>query len=84
MVLLLGHQPWRWRNSKPCFRAFQTKYNGKIEYIQTTSATKFDDLATAVMSGDAPDFFSACDLDVFPRGAIQQMFAPFDDYIDLD
>jgi ABC-type glycerol-3-phosphate transport system substrate-binding protein len=52
---------------------FQTKYNGKIIYRQTTWETKFDDLANAILSGDSPDFIGADDMDVFPKGAIKSM-----------
>lgn len=45
---------------------FQTKYNGKINYIQTTWQTKFDDLASLIMSNNSPDFIGADDMDVFP------------------
>jgi ABC-type glycerol-3-phosphate transport system substrate-binding protein len=63
---------------------FQTKYNGKIIYRQTTWETKFDDLASAIMSGNSPDFIGADDMDVFPKGAIKGMIEPMDDYVDFD
>ncbi|EXM37462.1 extracellular solute-binding protein [Ruminococcus albus] len=63
---------------------FQTKYNGKIIYRQTTWETKFDDLANAILSGDSPDFIGADDMDVFPKGAIKSMIEPMDDYVDFD
>ncbi len=63
---------------------FQTKYNGKIVYQQTTWDTKFDDLAAKLMANDAPDFVGADDMDMFPRGAIKGMIEPIDDYIDFD
>ena len=62
---------------------FQTKYNGKINYIQTTWDTKFDDLAKLIMAGNSPDFIGADDMDVFPKGAIKNMIEPMDDYIDF-
>ena len=52
---------------------FKTKYNGKINWVQTTWETKFDDLAALVMSNDSPDFIGADDMDVFPKGAIKSM-----------
>ena len=58
---------------------FQTKYNGKINYIQTTWDTKFDDLAKLIMAGNSPDFIGADDMDVFPKGAIKSMIEPIDD-----
>lgn len=63
---------------------FQTKYNGKITYQQTTWDTKFDDLAAKLMANDAPDFVGADDMDMFPRGAIKGMIEPIDDYIDFE
>ncbi|MBQ8377717.1 MAG: extracellular solute-binding protein [Oscillospiraceae bacterium] len=63
---------------------FQTKYNGKINYIQTTWEKKFDDLAALVLSNNAPDFIGADDMDIFPKCAIKDMIIPIDDYFDLD
>lgn len=63
---------------------FQTKYNGKINYVQTTWASKFDDLASLLLSNEAPDFIGADDMDVFPRGALRDMIQPIDDYIDFE
>lgn len=61
---------------------FQTKYDGKVEYVQTTWEKKFDDLAALVMTNNSPDFTGADDMDIFPKGAIKQMIEPIDDYID--
>lgn len=63
---------------------FQTKYNGKVEYVQTTWEKKFDDLGALVMSNNSPDFTGADDMDLFPKGAIKQMIEPIDDYINYD
>lgn len=63
---------------------FETKYNGKIEYIETTYDTRYNDLATMVLSGDSPDLFPAADLDTFPGKVVASMFQPFDDYLDFD
>lgn len=63
---------------------FQTKYGGKIEYIQCTWEERYNKLAAMVMSGDSPDMFSAGDLDVYPKGAINKMFDPLDGYVDFD
>ncbi len=46
--------------------SFQTKYGGKIEYVQTTWDNRYTDLAKAVMANDSPDFFPADDMDAFP------------------
>ena len=67
----------------PALDLFQTTYGGKIEYVQTTWDTCYDDLAALIVSGDQPDFISACDLDLFPRAAIKNQIAPIDDYVDL-
>ena len=61
---------------------FEEKYNGTIEYVQTTWATKYTDLANYVISQNSPDFFPADDMDAFPKGAIKNMFQPVDPYID--
>jgi len=63
---------------------FRDKYKGEFKYISSTWETRYTDLATAVVSNDAPDFFSAMDMDGFPKGAIKAMFQPIDDYIKLD
>ena len=62
---------------------FESKYNGKIEWVQTTWDTKFDDLAAKLLANESPDFCGADDMDMFPRGAIKGMIEPIDDYIDL-
>lgn len=70
----------------PAIELFESKYGGKIEWVQTTWDTRFDDIATKVMGGNSPDFFPSSDSDVFPIGAIKGMFAPIDgiDHLDLD
>ncbi|MGN1422366.1 MAG: hypothetical protein ACI4XA_03235 [Oscillospiraceae bacterium] len=39
---------------------------------------KFDKLGAMISAGDSPDFYSAADLDMFPKGAIYNMFEPMD------
>lgn len=68
----------------PGLELFEQKYGGKIQWVQTTWDTRYDDLATAVMGKNSPDFFPASDMDTFPKGAIKGMFDPIDDVIDLD
>lgn len=68
----------------PGLQLFKDKYDGNIEYIQTTWENRYTDLAKAVMANDSPDFFPASDMDGFPKGAIKAMFEPIDDYIDFD
>lgn len=68
----------------PGLKLFQDKYDGKIEFIQTTWENRYTDLAKSVMANESPDFFPASDMDGFPKGAIKAMFEPIDDYIDFD
>lgn len=67
----------------PAVYLFKEKYGAKIEWVQTVWDNRYTDLATKVMSNDAPDFFPANDMDAFPIGAINGMFQPIDDYVDL-
>lgn len=68
----------------PDIQMFRDTYDGTFEYVQTTWDDRYTDLAKYVMSGDSPDFFSAMDMDGFPKGAIKGMFEPIDPYIDLN
>lgn len=68
----------------PAIELFEQKYGGKIEWVQTTWDTRFDDIATKVMSNNSPDFFPSSDMDTFPIGAIKGMFAPIDDIPNVD
>ena len=68
----------------PDIQMFWDKYDGTFEYVQTTWENRYQDLAKLVMANDSPDFFSAMDMDGFPKGAIKAMFEPIDDYIDLN
>ena len=54
------------KSESPAISLFQTKYGGKIEYVQTTWDNRYTDLAKAVMANDSPDFFPADDMDAFP------------------
>ena len=63
---------------------FKSKYNGTIEYIQTTWEKKFDDLAAKILANESPDFCGADDMDLFPKGALKEMIEPIDDYIDFN
>ncbi|MGN1101119.1 MAG: extracellular solute-binding protein [Huintestinicola sp.] len=62
---------------------FKSKYGGSIEYIPTTWNTRYSDLSTHVLGGDGVDFFP-CDTAALPKGVINGMFQPVDDYIDMD
>ena len=59
-------------------------YGGKINYIRTTSTTKFDKLAELVLSGDYPDMFWFEQKMAFPCNVVQGMFQPVDDIVDFD
>lgn len=67
----------------PALEMFQTQFGGRIEYINTPWDNRFEKLATLVQSDDSPDMFSAGDMDVFPKGAINKMFEPLDKYVDF-
>lgn len=68
----------------PGLELFETKYDGKIEWINVDYQERYTKLASLVMSNESPDFFPADDMDTFPKGAIKAMFQPIDDYVDLD
>jgi hypothetical protein len=70
----------------PAINLFETKYGGKVEWVQTTWDTRFDDIATLVMANNSPDFFPSSDMDTFPIGAVKGMFDTIDglEYLDLD
>lgn len=72
------------KRKAPGLELFETKFGGKIQWVQTTWNTRYDDLASQVMSKNSPDFFPASDMDTFPKGAIKGMFDPIDDVIALD
>lgn len=64
---------------------FEDHCGGKIEYIQTTYATKFDDLATAIIGDNAskPDIFPYHWL-AFPYQVSKEMYQPITDLVDFD
>lgn len=63
---------------------FQERYGGKIEFHKVAWENRYEKLAEAINSGEGIDFFSACDKDAFPKGAVRSMFVPIDDYINFD
>ena len=63
---------------------FQTKYGGRIEFVQTTFNERFTKLAALISADEAPDMFSAGDMDVFPKGVIARQFDSLDKYIDFN
>ncbi|MCD7800453.1 MAG: extracellular solute-binding protein [Ruminococcus sp.] len=62
---------------------FEDTYGGKIKWVQTTSATKFDDLANMIISGDQVDMFPY-EWDCLPNGVYKNQYEALDDYINLD
>jgi len=63
---------------------FRDKYQGVIEDINVGWPDRYQELGKLVASGQSPDFFSAMDMDGFPKGAVLEMFQPIDDYIDVN
>ena len=62
---------------------FEDVYGAKIQYIATTDATKFDDLANRINSGDPVDMFPY-EWDAVPNGVTKGMYDPLDEYVDLE
>ncbi len=62
---------------------FEDVYGGKIEWIPTTHATKFDDLSKAVLGGEQVDMFPYTD-NALPYGVFTDLFQPLDDYVDFN
>lgn len=62
---------------------FRTKYEGEIEWVETTWENRYNDLSTQVLGGTGIDFF-AIEEDCLPKGVISGMFQPVDDYIDMN
>lgn len=61
---------------------FEDTYGAKVEYIATTSSTKFTDLANLIMSGDSPDIF-LYEWMAFPYGVSKGQYQPIDDLVDF-
>ncbi|MDR0974900.1 MAG: extracellular solute-binding protein [Ruminococcus sp.] len=62
---------------------FEVKYGGSVKWYQTTWETRFDDLSRYVLGGEGIDFVPGDDEENFPKGVVNGMFEPVDDYIDL-
>lgn len=62
---------------------FESK-GGKIKYSQTSSMTKYDQLASRLMSADPPDMFWYEARMTFPANCIKDMFQPIDSIVDFD
>ena len=63
---------------------FQDYYGGEIQYYQCVYEQRYDQLTNYINAGEGIDFFYAGNFDAFPKGAIREMFVPYDQYIDLD
>lgn len=63
---------------------FQERYGGEVEWYQCSFEQRYDQLANYINSDEGIDFFYAGNMDAFPKGAIKEMFVPYDQYIDLD
>ena len=63
---------------------FQDRYQGVVEYHEVDWTNRFDQLTNSINGDEGIDFFPAGDLDCIPRGAINDIFVPIDDYIDFN
>lgn len=79
-----ARNPANSKNKDVAIELFQTRFGGEIEDIIVEDAQRYDRLSALVSSGQSPDFFSAGDMDAFPKGAINRMFQPLDKYIDYN
>jgi len=62
---------------------FKSKYGGEVKYYATTWDSRYSDLSTHVLGGEGIDFFP-CDTAALPKGVINGMFQPVDEYINID
>ncbi|MGN0675783.1 MAG: ABC transporter substrate-binding protein [Oscillospiraceae bacterium] len=62
---------------------FEDTYGASIEYIATTNATQFDDLATSIVGGTPPDIF-VYDWRSFPYDINKGQYQPIDSLIDWE
>ncbi len=65
------------------FFTFKEKYGCEVEWVETTWAARFDDLANLILGGTPADFYTV-ETDIFPTYCIKGMFQPVNDYIDYD
>ena len=63
---------------------FQELYGGNIEFHKVTFEERYEKLAEAINGGEGIDFFYSGDNDAIPKGAVNSMFIPVDDYIDFE
>lgn len=76
--------PANGKNKDVAIELFQTRFGGSVKDMVVGDSERYDRLATLVSTGSSPDFFSAGDMDAFPKGAVNQMFQPVDKYIDFN
>lgn len=62
---------------------FEDTYGAKIEYMPTTNATRFDELATAILGGNPPDIF-IYEWRAFPYDILKGQYQPIDSVVDWD
>ena len=79
-----ARNPANGKNKDVALELFQNKFGGKVNDIVVTDAERYQKLSTMVSTDQSPDFFSAGDMDAFPKGAISKMFQPLDNYIDFN
>lgn len=60
---------------------FEDKYGASVEYIPTTSTTRFDDLATSILGGSQPDIF-IYEWRSFPYDINKGQYQPVDSIVD--
>ncbi len=60
---------------------FEDTYGATVEYIPTSSATRFDDLATSILGGTSPDIF-IYEWRSFPYDISKGQYQPIDSLID--
>ena len=56
---------------------------GSISYKRTTFDKKYDELAAAILTGDAPDMFVEDNNLQFPMGTVKGFFQPVDEVVDF-
>lgn len=63
---------------------FEQKYGGTLKYYATTWENRYNDLSTYVLGGEGIDIFPGDDVYNFPKGIVNGMFQPIDNYVDLN
>ncbi len=68
------------------YYTFQKKYNGSIDWIETTYDTRTTDLANYLVAGDPPDMTNASTAmhATFPMNVTRGMYQPVDKWIDYE